>query len=126
MNTRIIPMPKFWQLLDKRINTGFSFWNIQHLKTTSVARDCSLISMLSLSTKQGPAMAARHFIQIFGNGTSWQICQIIHKICNCTEFMESKLDLPSVLKEKLPKKENKHNNVIIQSVHIKIILHMFV
>lgn len=102
-------MRNFWQLLVRRINTGVAFWNAQHLKPFLMAQTAH--SFPCCNSKQGTAMAARHFIQMFGNGTSWQICQIIRKIYNYTEFMESKLDLPSVLKEGLPQKENKHNNV---------------
>lgn len=69
---------KFWQLFDKRINTGVAFWKIQHLKPLLLLQIAHLFP--GCNRKQGPATAARHFIQRFGNGTSWQICQIIHRI----------------------------------------------
>lgn len=100
---------KFLQLFDKRINTGLAFWNMQHLKPLLLPQIAHLFP--SCNPKQGPATAAGHFIQMFGNGATWQICQIIHKIYSYTEFVEAKLDLPFVLKERLPQKENKHHNV---------------
>lgn len=70
-------MPKFWQLFGKRINTGVAFCNIQHLKPLLLPQIAH--SFLCCDTKEGPAMAPRHFSQMFGSGTPWQICQIIHK-----------------------------------------------